>query len=59
MYFDRGGSESTEARGAPEYFNRKQKGGVGNVLAKACQMSEDLMGGKWKSIPFTAQDAQS
>lgn len=29
------------------------------MLAKACQMSEDLMGGKWKSIPFTAQDAQS
>lgn len=48
-----------EARSTPEYFNRKQKGGAGNMLAKACQMSEDLMGGKWKSIPFTAQDTQS
>lgn len=54
MYFDR------EVVGASrEYFKGKQKRRrVEKALAKIRQMSEDLMGGKWKSIPFTAQDTQ-
>lgn len=43
-----------EGKGTVEYFKRKQKGEAGDMLAKACQMSVDLMGDKWKSIPFTA-----
>lgn len=43
-----------EARRTPEYFTRKREEGAGHMLAKAHQMSGDLIGYKWKSILCTA-----
>lgn len=39
MHFDRELVRAQKREALTEYFNRKQKGAFGNVLAKACQMS--------------------
>lgn len=61
------GIDTAQTHGEPntKYFNRKQNGGGGDVLAKGTpdvsgfNGGGGVGGGKWKSIPFTVQDTQS